>query len=94
MGVVDILCSDYHYPSLFAAPFTAVEHNGLSLYDAWKLVSENPAQAAGLGDSKGKIEVGYDADFLMLNALDGLPLSLQSTWVQGKMVCSKESNVD
>lgn len=92
LGVVDILCSDYHYPSVFTAPFVAVTNNGVSLYDAWKLVSENPAKAAGLGESKGKIEVGYDADFVMLNALDGLPLSVQSTWVQGNKVYAKEPN--
>lgn len=89
-GVVDILCSDYHYPSLFVAPFTAAAHNNLSLYDAWKLVSENPAKAAGLGGRKGKIALGYDADFIMLSDLDGLPLSLESTWVRGKKVYSKQ----
>lgn len=89
-GVVDILCSDYHYPSLFVAPFTAAVHNNLSLYDAWKLVSENPAKAAGLGERKGKIALGYDADFIMLSDLDGLPLSLESTWVRGKKVYSKQ----
>lgn len=91
LGIVDILCSDYHYPSLYTAPFMAVEKNDLSLYDAWKLVSENPAKAAGLGAGKGKIETGYDADFIMLSDLDGLPLSLQSTWIKGEKVYSRQS---
>ncbi|MDO6762303.1 alpha-D-ribose 1-methylphosphonate 5-triphosphate diphosphatase [Agarivorans sp. 1_MG-2023] len=88
-GVVDILCSDYHYPSLFSAPFTAVNTNNLSLFDAWKFVSENPAKAAGLGASKGKIEMGYDADFILLSEIDGSPLSISSTWVKGKQVFAK-----
>jgi alpha-D-ribose 1-methylphosphonate 5-triphosphate diphosphatase len=89
-GIVDILCSDYHYPSLFRAPFTALEANGISLFEAWKLVSENPAIAAGLGETKGKIAEGYDADFIMLKDVDGSPLSLLSTWVKGKKVYSRE----
>ncbi|BEU03312.1 alpha-D-ribose 1-methylphosphonate 5-triphosphate diphosphatase [Agarivorans sp. OAG1] len=92
-GVVDILCSDYHYPSLFSAPFTAVKTNNLSLYNAWKLVSENPAKAAGLGDTKGKIELGYDADFILLRDLDGSPLSISSTWVKGARVFAKANKI-
>jgi len=88
-GVVDILCSDYHYPSLFCAPFMAVKSNDLSFYDAWKFVSQNPAKAAGLGNSKGKIEPGFDADFILLSDLDGSPLSISSTWVKGKQVFAK-----
>ncbi|MCE2596180.1 alpha-D-ribose 1-methylphosphonate 5-triphosphate diphosphatase [Motilimonas cestriensis] len=90
-GLVDILCSDYHYPSLFCAPFTAMTSNGLSLYEAWKFVSENPAKAASLGDTKGKIEQGFDADFILLNELDGSPLSISSTWVKGRKVFTKSS---
>jgi alpha-D-ribose 1-methylphosphonate 5-triphosphate diphosphatase len=90
-GVVDLLCSDYHYPSLFHSPFMIAAMNSLSFSDAWKLVSENPARAAGLGSTKGKIELGYDADFLILSELDGSPLSLESTWVNGQMVYSRQS---
>lgn len=85
-NLVDILCSDYHYPSLFRAPFVAAEHGLLPLEQAWKMVSENPAKAAGLGASKGRIEPGFDADLLLLSELDGSPLSLQSTLVGGRLV--------
>jgi alpha-D-ribose 1-methylphosphonate 5-triphosphate diphosphatase len=90
-GVVDVLCSDYHYPSLFHSPFMIAAMNSLSFSDAWKLVSENPARAAGLGSTKGKIALGYDADFLILSELDGSPLSLESTWVNGQMVYSRQA---
>lgn len=89
-GLVDILCSDYHYPSLFAAPFVTARQNLLSLADAWKMVSENPAQAAGMGDRKGQIAPGYDADLLLLSELDGSPLSLQATFVGGTPVYQRE----
>ncbi|MFT5073884.1 MAG: alpha-D-ribose 1-methylphosphonate 5-triphosphate diphosphatase [Patiriisocius sp.] len=88
--VVDVLCSDYHYPSLFHAPFMISSMNKLPFSEAWKLISENPARAAGLGSAKGKIAPGYDADFLILNELDGSPLSLHSTWVKGKMVYARK----
>ncbi|ABM19365.1 MULTISPECIES: alpha-D-ribose 1-methylphosphonate 5-triphosphate diphosphatase [Gammaproteobacteria] len=89
-GLVDILCSDYHYPSLFTAPFVTARHNLLPLADAWKMVSENPARAAGMGDRKGQIASGYDADLLLLSELDGSPLSLQATFVGGTPVYQRE----
>lgn len=88
-GLVDILCSDYHYPSLFRAPFLAVEQGLLSLPEAWKLVSENPARAAGMGEHKGRIAPGYDADLLLLDELDGLPVSLRATIVAGVPVSQR-----
>lgn len=89
-GLVDILCSDYHYPSLFTAPFVTAKNNLMSLENAWKMVSENPAQAAGLGDRKGRIAIGYDADLLLVSELDGSPLSLQATLVGGIPVYQRD----
>lgn len=86
LGLVDILCSDYHYTSLFHAPFLADRLGLLPLAEAWKLVSENPARAANLGAQKGRIAVGLDADLLVLDALDGLPTSLERTLVRGREV--------
>lgn len=82
-SLVDILCSDYHYPSLFRAPFLAAEQELITLPQAWKLVSENPARAAGMGGHKGRIAPGYDADLLLLDRLDGLPLSIRATVIGG-----------
>lgn len=89
-NLVNILCSDYHYPSLFRAPFVAVEHGLMTLAQAWKMVSENPAKAAGLGTSKGRIAPGFDADLLLLSELDGSPLSLQATLVGGAPVFQRD----
>jgi alpha-D-ribose 1-methylphosphonate 5-triphosphate diphosphatase len=89
-GLVDILCSDYHYPSLFTAPFVTAQNNLLPLADAWKMVSENPARAVGMGDHKGCIAPGYDADLLLVSALDGSPLSLQATFVGGTPVYQRD----
>lgn len=85
-SAVDILCSDYHYPSLFSAPFTLAGLGIMPLEQAWKLVSENPARAAGFCQSKGKLQAGHDADLLLVSELDGSPLSLSATVVGGALV--------
>lgn len=45
-----------------------VTYTGCSLAEAIQMASSNPAARLGLSDSKGKIAVGYDADFVILDA--------------------------
>ena len=85
-GVVDCLCSDYHYPSLFHAPFKLDSEGLMSLEKAWELVSSRPAAAIGLGDQKGKIAPGYDADFLLIHPENPIPSSIASVYIRGKEV--------
>lgn len=68
-GVADILCSDYHYPSLLLAPFTLVAL-GATLADAWATVSTTPARVAGL-DDRGRIDVGARADLVVVEPPSG-----------------------
>jgi alpha-D-ribose 1-methylphosphonate 5-triphosphate diphosphatase len=93
-GVVDILCSDYHYPSLFRAPFMLAEKSIMSFEQAWEMVSGNPARAAGLAERKGRIQVGYDADLLLLDSLDGSPLSIRSVFTMGDIVMQRDVVAD
>ncbi len=72
-GRVSILVSDYFYPSLLRAPFLIAELGLLPLEKAWRLVSGNPAEASGLGDRKGRIAVGADADLIGVQGTTGLP---------------------
>ena len=55
---------------------------GVSLVDAVRMAATTPAEAMGWGSSKGKIESGYDADLVILDA------SLQplATWINGVQV--------
>jgi len=84
--VLDCLCSDYHYPSLFHAPFKLHTSGLMSLEQAWELVSSRPAAAIGLGKQKGKIAPGFDADFLLIHPNNPLPSSIASVYIQGKEV--------
>lgn len=63
---VDCLCSDYHYPSLFHAPFRMAAAGVRSLAAAWALVSDAPARAVGLDGRAGRIAPGHDADLLLV----------------------------
>lgn len=85
-GVLDCLCSDYHYPSLFHAPFKLYSEGLMSLEKAWELVSAIPATAIGLGKEKGQIAPGFDADFLLIHPENPFPSSIASVYINGNEV--------
>lgn len=81
-GLLDILSSDYVPFSLMQAVFSmpnAVE--SVSLADAVRMVSKNPAQAAGL-DDRGELAIGKRGDFSRVQMLDGVPI-VKSVWREG-----------
>lgn len=55
--------------------------NGISLTDAVQMASTSPARILGLLN-KGKIEIGYDADFVLLNE----KYEVQWTMIEGQLV--------
>lgn len=70
-GVADCLCADYHPATLIVAVFRLPELAGIGLPDAVRLVSANPARAAGL-DDRGEIAVGKRADLVAVAHINGL----------------------
>ena len=62
-GVLDVLCSDYHPPSLLSAAFV---DTGESLSERVARVTRNPADAVGLTD-RGRIEEGARGDLLVVD---------------------------
>ena len=60
----------------------AVKMLALDLPEAIKMVSANPAEIIGLSHRKGKLKVGYDADFVVLNDR----LEVIQTWINGKCI--------
>jgi alpha-D-ribose 1-methylphosphonate 5-triphosphate diphosphatase len=84
-GYGDILCSDYA-PMTMLHAVLALERLGiLPLHAAVNMVSLNPARAVGLSDRTGSLEVGKDADILIVDPSEGFPRIL-STFVEGKEV--------
>lgn len=71
-GVLDALCSDYHPPSMLQAVFKLAKDGVLTLPQAVRLVSSNPARAAGLGD-RGEIREDALADLILVGERLGLP---------------------
>lgn len=59
---------------------------GVSLPQAVRMASANPAQVLGLAGSKGRILPGYDADLVIFDE----SYDVQQTWVGGNTVFKKE----
>lgn len=70
-GVADCLCADYHPATLIVAVFCLPELADITLADAVRLVSANPARAAGLAD-RGGIAIGKRADLVAVAHINGL----------------------
>ncbi|MGD8910721.1 MAG: alpha-D-ribose 1-methylphosphonate 5-triphosphate diphosphatase [Chromatiales bacterium] len=80
-GVADCLCADYAPATLIVAVMRIPQHSDLSLPEAIRLVTANPARAARL-DDRGSIEVGKRADLIAVGEPGGVP-QVTDTWVHG-----------
>ena len=68
--------------SMNLAVRNAVKIVGVSIPQAVRMGSANPARVLGLQDSKGRIAPGYDADLVLLDS----DFSVLHTWVAGTTV--------
>lgn len=84
-GYGDILCSDYVPSSLLHSLFLLAKMEGFSLVEASNFVSLNPAKAAGIDKFTGSIEVGKEADLLLVDPHTPIPRLIR-TWIKGEMV--------
>lgn len=74
-GLLDILSSDYVPASLLMAGFDLPRRvPGLTLAEAIRTVTLNPAEATGLRD-RGALEAGRRADLVRVAWLDGAPFA-------------------
>ena len=86
-GCGDILCSDYAPITLVHSVFALYQLGLLPLEAAVNMVSLNPAKAVDLAEQTGSIELGKDADLILVDLSKEVP-SLVKTWVRGKEVYS------
>lgn len=80
-GVANCICSDYHPGTLLPAILKLEAESDLSLNEAVKLITLNPALAAKL-QGRGEIKPGYYADLAAFDSGDTLP-KITQVWKQG-----------
>ena len=84
-GVLDVLSSDYVPFSLLLAGFLLPQQvEGITLPQAIRTVTANPARAAGL-DDRGEIALGKRADLVRVRRMNGTPV-VRSVWREGQRV--------
>ena len=84
-GLLDILSSDYVPISLIGAVFALLRQvDGMSLPQAVRLVTRNPARAVGF-DDRGEIAIGKRADLVRVRFDGSLP-AVRAVWRSGKRI--------
>lgn len=71
--LVDVLCADYHAPSLLFAAWKIVRSGLVSLPEAVKMVSLNAARAVRLDHRIGSLAVGKQADLTVVDLAEPAP---------------------
>lgn len=85
-GAIDILCSDYYPASLLHAVFQLARECSLSLPEAVRMVTLNPAKAVRIDREHGSIEEGKRADLLLIERVEPDFPVIAAVWVDGKMI--------
>ncbi len=83
-NAADILCSDYVPGAMLPAIFQ-LTGEGIKLTEAVKLASTNPAKVLGIDRTAGSIEVGKNADLIIVELHQDYPI-VRQTIVSGTMV--------
>lgn len=86
-GLGDILCSDYAPMSLLHAAMHLCREEVLDLPAAVRMITLNPARAAGLEDLTGAVEPGKAADLVLVDDR-GSVADVVRTFVSGREVFS------
>ncbi|MDZ7825358.1 MAG: alpha-D-ribose 1-methylphosphonate 5-triphosphate diphosphatase [Gammaproteobacteria bacterium] len=81
-GVVDMICSDYHFPSMHAA-IVRMMADGITPSRCFDLVARNPARLLGLDQDLGAIEPGLAADLVAFEA-HATHARVAAVWVAGQ----------
>ncbi len=82
-NLVDILCSDYHFPSLLGAVCKMISA-GIDPVRAVRLVTLHPAQSLGWDKEIGSIEKGKAADLILFEDKNSFA-RVSHTWVASRL---------
>lgn len=82
---VDILCSDYHPSSLLHALFL-LEREGFDFVEIVNKATFNPAKALGIDAHIGSLEVGKQADLIIVKKINERPV-IEMVMVEGNIAC-------
>jgi alpha-D-ribose 1-methylphosphonate 5-triphosphate diphosphatase len=91
-GCADILCSDYYPSSLLHAVFRLEKEGVLTLPQAVRMLTLNPAKAMGIDGSFGSVEPGKKADLLVVRKIQGCPM-VYKCFIDGRTVIQLEYRV-
>jgi alpha-D-ribose 1-methylphosphonate 5-triphosphate diphosphatase len=80
-GLVDILCSDYHFPTMLGS-VVRMMGEGIPPSRAINLVSLNPARLLGMDGATGSIGIGKKAELICWAAAGGYA-AVSGVWVDG-----------
>ncbi len=83
-NAINVLCSDYYPPSILHSIFLLMEKGVKTLSEASKLASLNAAKAAKLDLCKGSIEIGKDADLVLVDYSQAMA-TISATIVSGNI---------
>jgi len=81
-NLVDIICSDFHFPSLLACAVRMME-SGMSPSAAINMMTLNPARHLGRDQEIGSIQVGRRADLTAFHVRSGFG-DVVRVWVDGE----------
>lgn len=82
-GSVTSICSDYYPPAILHSIFKLFFEHDLPLYETVKLATLNPAIAVGIDSYTGSIEIGKDADLILVKLIENIPFVTKS-FVKGR----------
>jgi alpha-D-ribose 1-methylphosphonate 5-triphosphate diphosphatase len=81
-NLVDIMCSDYHFPSLLACAIRMME-SGMTPSAAINMITLHPARHLGMDGEIGSVEPGKRADLVAFHARSGFG-DVMRVWVRGE----------
>ena len=91
-GCADILCSDYYPSSLLHSAFKLEAEHILTLPQAVRMLTLNPAKAMGIAEDFGSAEVGKKADILVVRKIQGCPM-IYKCFIDGRTAMQIEYRV-